>query len=130
MKTIFSTKPILEAKNDLYKIIDDVMVIVSDRNMAKAIDECFGKLEIPEGKNLRDFYNEIDGNGRICNFVKYVMDYALEPLIRVLSVVFCTPFEKYSKKSINAISKDLIKFSKSPFFAFFTSAIMSGIKVK
>lgn len=128
-KTLFDNVSVLEAKPIIESMIDDFMIIVSNDNMSKAIKECFGELKIPEGKTPKQFFNEINGNERICNFLKSVMAYAYEPLIRLLSKLFCTPYEKYSKKTINQISKDLIVFAKSPFFGFFTSAVIS-VKVK
>ena len=128
-KTLFDNVSVLEAKPIIESMIDDFMIIVSNDNMNKALKDCFGKLEIPEGKTPKQYFNEIDGNARIANFLKTVMSYAYEPLINILSKLFCTPYEKYCKKSINAICKDLEVFAKSPFFGFFMSAIMS-VKVK
>lgn len=125
-KTLFDNISVLEAKPIIESMIDDFMVIVSNDNMSKAIAECFGDLKIPENKTPKQFFNEIDGNARIANFLKSVMNYAYEPLLRILAKLFCTKYEKYCKKSINEISKDLIRFAKSPFFSFFTSAIMSA----
>ena len=110
-------------------MIDDFMAIVSNDSMSRSIKECFGDLTVPSGKTPKQFFNEINGNERICNFLKSIMSYAYEPLLRILSKLFCVPYEKYCKKSINQISKDLLKFSKSPFFGFFISAIISP-KVK
>ena len=128
-KTLFDNVSVIEAKPIIESMIDDFMVIVSNDNMSKAIRDCFGELKLPEGKTPKQFFNEIDGNSRIANFLKSVMNYAYEPLIRILSKLFCTPYEKYSKKTINQISKDLIVFAKSPFFGFFMSAVMS-VKVR
>lgn len=128
-KTLFDNVSIIEAKPIIESMIDDFMIIVSNDNMSKAIKDCFGELKIPEGKTPKQFFNEIDGNTRIANFLKSVMNYAYEPLIRILSKLFCMEYEKYCKKSINEISKDLIRFAKSPFFSFFMSAIIS-VKVK
>ena len=125
-KTLFDNVSVIEAKPIIESMIDDFMVIVSNDNMSKAIKDCFGELKIPEGKTPKQFFNEIDGNARIANFLKSVMSYAYEPLLKILSKLFCTEYEKYCKKSINEISKDLLKFAKSPFFNFFMSAIMSG----
>jgi hypothetical protein len=128
-KTLFDNVSVIEAKPIIESLIDDFMIIVSNDNMSKAIKDCFGELKLPEGKTPKQFFNEINGNERIANFLKSVMNYAYEPLIRILSKLFCTPYEKYSKKTINEISKDLIKFAKSPFFGFFMSAVMS-VKVR
>lgn len=128
-KTLFDNVSILEAKPIIESMIDDFMIIISNDNMSKAIKECFGDLTIPEGKTAKQFFDEIDGNARIANFLKCVMNYAYEPVIRILAKLFCTSYEKYARKSINDISKDLMIFVKSPFFGFFTSAIMSA-KVK
>ena len=125
-KTLFDNVSVLEAKPIIESMIDDFMIIVSNDNMSKSIKECFGELKIPECKTPKQFFNEINGNERIANFLKSVMNYAYEPLLCILSKLFCTPYEKYCKKSINKISKDLIKFAKSPFFGFFMSAIMSA----
>ena len=54
------------------------------------------------------------------------MNYAYEPLLRILAKLFCTPYERYCKKSLNEIGKDLMTFAKSPFLGFFMSAIMSA----
>lgn len=128
-KTLFDNVSVVEAKPIIESMIDDFMVIISNDNMSKAIKDCFGELKIPEGKTPKQFFNEINGNERIANFLKSVMNYAYEPLVRILSKLFCTPYEKYSKKTINQISKDLIMFAKSPFFGFFMSAVMS-VKVR
>ena len=128
-RTLFDNVSVIEAKPIIESMIDDFMTIVSNDNMSKAIKDCFGELKLPEGKTPKQYFNEINGNERICNFLKSVMAYAYEPLIRLLSKLFCTPYEKYCKKSINKISKDLLKFAKSPFFGFFTSAVIS-VKVK
>lgn len=124
-KTLFDNVSALEAKPIIQSMIDDFMTIISHDKMSKAIQECFGELKLPEGKTPKEYFEEINGNERIANFLKCVMNYAYEPLLRILSKLFCTPYEKYSKKSINEISKDLLVFAKSPFFAFFTSAVMS-----
>lgn len=124
-KTLFDNVSVIEAKPIIESMIDDFMIIISNENMSKAIKDCFGELKIPEGKTPKQFFNEINGNARIANFLKSVMDYAYEPLLRILAKLFCTPYEKYCKKTINEISKDLIKFAKSPFFGFFMSAIIS-----
>lgn len=124
-KTLFDNVSVIEAKPIIESMIDDFMVIVSNDNMSKSIKECFGELKIPEGKTPKQFFNEINGNERIANFLKSVMSYAYEPLIKILAKLFCEPYEKYSKKSINSICKDLSVFAKSPFFSFFISAIMS-----
>lgn len=124
-KTLFDNVSVLEAKPILESMIDDFMIIVSDDNMSKAIKDCFGELKIPEGKTPKQFFKEINGNARITNFLKAVMNYAYEPLIRILAKLFCMPYEKYGKKSLNEIGKDLMTFAKSPFFNFFISAIMS-----
>ena len=128
-KTLFDNISAIEAKPIIESMIDDFMIIISNDNMNKAIKECFGELKIPEGKTPKQFFDEIDGNSRIANFLKCIMNYAYEPVIRILAKLFCTSYEKYSQKSINEISKDLMIFAKSPFFGFFTSAIMSA-KVK
>ena len=128
-KTLFDNVSVIEAKPIIESMIDDFMTIISNDNMSKAIKDCFGELKIPEGKTPKQFFNEIDGNARISKFLKAVMNYAYEPLIRILSKLFCVEYEKYCKKTINEISKDLLKFSKSPFFGFFMSAIMS-VKVR
>lgn len=125
VKTLFDNISVIEAKPIIESMIDDFMTIISNDNMSKAIKDCFGDLKVPADKTLKQYFNEIDGNARIGNFMKCVMSYAYEPLVRILSKLFCTDYEKYCKKSINAISKDLIIFAKSPFFAFFTSAVMS-----
>jgi hypothetical protein len=128
-KTLFDNVSVIEAKPIIESMIDDFMTIISNDNMSKAIKDCFGELKIPEGKTPKQFFNEIDGNARISKFLKAVMNYAYEPVIRILSKLFCMEYEKYCKKTINQISKDLIVFTKSPFFGFFMSAIMS-VKVK
>ena len=128
-KTLFDNISVIEAKPIIESMIDDFMTIVGNDNMNKAIKDCFGELKIPEGKTPKQFFEEINGNQRIANFLKSVMDYAYEPLLKILSKLFCMPYEKYCKKTINEISKDLIKFAKSPFFGFFMSAIMS-VKVR
>lgn len=128
-KTLFDNVSVIEAKPIIESMIDDFMCIISNDNMNKAIKDCFGELKIPEGKTPKQFFNEIDGNARIANFLKSVMGYAYEPLLGILSKLFCTPYEKYCKKTINQISKDIIVFAKSPFFSFFMSAIMS-VRVK
>lgn len=125
-KTLFDNVSIIEARPIIESMIDDFMIIVSDENMSKAIKECFGELKLPEGKTPKQYYTEINGNERIANFLKSVMAYAYEPVIRILSKLFCTSYEEYSKKSINKVSKDLLKFAKSPFFSFFTSAVISA----
>lgn len=124
-KTLFDNVSVLEAKPAIESMIDDFIVIVSNDNMSKAIAECFGELKIPEGKTAKQYFKEINGNERIGNFLKAVMNYAYEPLLRILSKLFCEKYEKYCKKSINEIGKDLIRFAKSPFLGFFMSAIMS-----
>lgn len=128
-KTLFDNVSVIEAKPIIESMIDDFMTIISNDNMSKAIKDCFGELKIPEGKTPKQFFNEIDGNAKISKFLKAVMNYAYEPLIRILSKLFCVEYEKYCKKTINEISKDLLKFAKSPFFGFFMSAIMS-VKVR
>lgn len=128
-KTLFDNVSVIEAKPIIESMIDDFMTIISNDNMSKAIKDCFGELKIPEGKTPKQFFNEIDGNARISKFLKAVMNYAYEPVIRILSKLFCMEYEKYCKKTINEISKDLLKFAKSPFFGFFMSAIMS-VKVR
>lgn len=128
-KTLFDNVGVIEAKPVIESIIDDFIIIVSNDNKKKSIAECFGELKIPEGKTPKQFFNEINGNERIANFLKSIMSYAYEPLIRILAKLFCMPYEKYAKKSLNEIGKDLKKFAKSPFFGFFISAIMS-VKVK
>lgn len=128
-KTLFDNVSVIEAKPIIESMIDDFMAIVSNDNMSKSIKECFGDLKIPEGKTPKQFFNEINGNERIGNFLKSVMNYAYEPLLRILSKLFCTPYDKYCKKSLDEIGKDLMQFAKSPFLGFFMSAIMSG-KVK
>lgn len=125
-KTLFDNVSVLEAKPIIESMIDDFMIIVSNDNMSKAIKECFGELKIPEGKTPKQFFNEINGNQRIANFLKSVMNYAYEPLLRILAKLFCMPYEKYTKKTLNQIGKDLMTFAKSPFFGFFMSAIMSA----
>ena len=126
IKTLFDNVSVLEAKPIIESMIDDFMIIVSNENMSKAIKECFGELKIPEGKTPKQYFNEIDGNSKIANFLKSIMNYAYEPLIRILAKLFCTPYEKYSKKSLDAVAKDLMVFAKSPFFSFFMSAIISA----
>ena len=128
-KTLFDNVSVIEAKPIIESMIDDFMTIISNDNMSKAIKDCFGELKIPQGKSPKQFFNEINGNERIANFLKSVMNYAYEPLIKILSKLFCTEYERYCKKTINEISKDLIVFAKSPFFGFFMSAIMS-VKVR
>ncbi len=128
-KTLFDNVSVTEAKPIIESMIDDFMVIVSNDNMAKAIKDCFGDLEIPKGKTPKQFFDEINGNERIGNFMKSVMNYAYEPTLRILSKLFCEDYEKYCKRSLNQIGKDLQRFAKSPFLSFFTSAIMST-KVK
>lgn len=128
-KTLFDNVSVLEAKPIIESMIDDFMVIVSNDNMSKAIKDCFGELKLPEGKTPKQYFDEINGNERIANFLKCVMSYAYEPLLRILSKLFCEKYKKYCKKSINKISKDLIRFAKSPFFGFFTSAVIS-VKVR
>lgn len=128
-KTLFDNISVIEAKPIIESMIDDFMTIVSNDNMSKSIKECFGDLTVPAGKTAKQYFNEINGNERICNFLKSVMNYAYEPLLRILAKLFCTPYKKYCKKSINQIGKDLMVFAKSPFFAFFISAVMSA-KVK
>ena len=125
-KTLFDNVSVIEAKPIIESMIDDFMAIVSNDNMAKSIKECFGDLTIPKGKTPKQYFNEIGGNERICNFMKSVMGYAYEPLLRILAKLYCTPYEKYCKKTLNEIGKDLQRFAKSPFLGFFTSAIMSG----
>lgn len=125
-KTLFDNVSVIEAKPIIESMIDDFMAIVSNDNMSKAIKDCFGELKIPDGKTPKQFFNEINGNERICNFLKSVMNYAYEPLLRILAKLFCTPYEKYCKKSLNEIGKDLMVFAKSPFLGFFTSAVMSA----
>jgi len=124
-KTLFDNVSVIEAKPIIESMIDDFMTIVSNDNMSKAIKDCFGEMKIPAGKSPKQFFNEIDGNARISNFLKSVMNYAYEPLLRILSKLFCIEYEKYCKKTINEISKDLLKFAKSPFFGFFMCAIIS-----
>lgn len=128
-KTLFDNVSVIDAKPIIESMIDDFMIIISNDNMSKAIKDCFGELKIPEGKTPKQYFNEINGNARIANFLKSVMDYAYEPVIKILSKLFCVKYEKYCKKTINEISKDLLKFAKSPFFSFFISAIMS-VKVR
>ena len=128
-KTLFDNVSVIEAKPIIESMIDDFMDIVSHESLAQSIKDCFGELKIPEGKTPKQFFNEINGNQRIANFLKSVMNYAYEPFIRILSKLFCTDYEKYCKKSINQISKDLMVFAKSPFFGFFMSAVMS-VKVR
>lgn len=128
-KTLFDNVSVIEAKPIIESMIDDFMVIISNENMSKAIAECFGELKIPENKTPKQYFKEIDGNARIANFLKCVMSYAYEPLLRILSNLFCEDYAAYCKKSINKISKDLLKFAKSPFFSFFMSAVVS-VKVK
>lgn len=124
-KTLFDDVSALEAKEIIFSMIDDFMVIVSNDNLSQSIKECFGELKLPEGKTPKQYFEEINGNEKIANFLKSVMNYAYEPMLRILAKLFCTPYEKYVKKSINQISKDLLKFAKSPFFGFFMSAIIS-----
>lgn len=124
-KTLFDNVSAIEARPIIESMIDDFVQIISNDNLSASIKECFGDLKVPEGKSYKEFYAEIDGNRRIGNFIKSVMQYAYEPLLRILSKLFCVPYEKYAKKSINEICKDLLVFAKSPFFAFFTSAVMS-----
>lgn len=124
-KTLFDNVSVIDAKPIIESMIDDFMEIVSNDNMSKSIKDCFGDLTIPDGKTPKQFFNEINGNDRICNFLKSVMNYAYEPLLRILAKLFCTPYEKYCKKSLNEIGKDLMRFAKSPFLGFFMSAVMS-----
>lgn len=124
-KTLFDNVSVLEAKPIIESMIDDFMSIISHDAMTQSIKECFGDLTIPEGKTPKQFFEEINGNERISNFLKSVMNYAYEPLLRILSKLFCQEYDVYTMKSINEISKDLLTFAKSPFFAFFTSAVMS-----
>ena len=124
-KTLFDNVPADKAKPIIQSMIDDFMTIVSNDNMSKAIKDCFGDLKLPENKTPKQFFNEINGNERICNFLKGVMNYAYEPTLRILAKLFCQPYEIYCKRSLNQISKDLIEFSKSPFFTFFTFAVTS-----
>ena len=128
-KTLFDNVSVIEAKPIIESMIDDFMTIISNDNMSKAIKDCFGELKIPEGKTPKQFFNEIDGNARISKFLKAVMNYAYEPVIKILSKLFCMEYEKYCKKTIKQISKALLKLAKSPFFGFFMSAIMS-VKVR
>lgn len=125
-KTLFDNVSAMEAKKIIFSMIDDFMVIVSNDNMQKSIKECFGELKLPEGKTPKQYFEEINGNERIANFMKSVMNYAYEPLLSILAKCFCTPYEKYCKKTINEISKDLLRFAKSPFFSFFISAVTSA----
>ena len=125
-KTLFDNVSVIEAKPIIESMIDDFMTIISNENMSKSIKECFGDLTVPSGKTPKQFFNEINGNERICNFLKSVMNYAYEPLLRILSKLFCTPYEVYCRKSLNEIGKDLKKFAESPFLSFFISAIMSA----
>lgn len=125
-KTLFDNVSVIDAKPIIESMIDDFMIIVSNDNMNKAIKDCFGELKLPEGMTPKQYFKEINGNERISNFLKSVMRYAYEPLLGILSKLFCTRYEKYCKRTINQISKDLIKFAKSPFFGFFTYAIISA----
>lgn len=125
-KTLFDNVSALEAKEIIFSMIDDFMVVVSNDNLSQSIKDCFGDLKLPEGKTPKQYFEEINGNEKIANFMKSVMNYAYEPLLRILAKCFCTPYNKYCKKTINEISKDLLYFAKSPFFAFFTSAVMSA----
>ena len=125
VKTLFDNVSVIEARPIIESMIDDFMTIVSNDNMSKAIKDCFGQLKLPSDKTPKQYFNEINGNERIGNFLKTVLSYAYEPLIRILSKLFCMPYEKYSKKSLNQICKDLMIFAKSPLFGFFMSAIMS-----
>lgn len=124
-KTLFDNVSVIEAKPIIESMIDDFMIIVSNDNISKSIKECFGDLKIPEGKTPKQFFNEINGNERIGNFLKSVMEYAYEPLLKILSKLFCEDYGKYCKRNLNQIGKDLKKFAKSPFLSFFTSAIIS-----
>jgi hypothetical protein len=126
VKTLFDNVSVIEAKPIIESMIDDFMTIVSHDKMSQSINECFGELKIPQGKSPKQYFAEINGNERICNFLKSVMNYAYEPLLRILSKLFCTPYEKYCKKSLDKVGKDLATFAKSPFLGFFTSAIMSA----
>ena len=128
-KTLFDGVSAIEAKDIIFSMIDDFMVIVSNDNLSQSIKECFGELTLPEGKTPKQYFEEINGNQKIADFLKSVMNYAYEPLLRILAKCFCTPYEEYCKKSINEISKDLLYFAKSPFFGFFMSAVTS-IKVR
>ena len=94
-KTLFDNVSVIEAKPIIESMIDDFMIIVSNDNMSKAIKDCFGELKLPEGKTPKQFFNEINGNERISNFLKSVMNYAYEPLLRILSKLFCMEYEKY-----------------------------------
>ena len=125
-KTLFDNVSVIEAKPIIESMIDDFMTIISNDNMSKAIKDCFGDVVIPEGKTAKQFFSEINGNERIMNFLKCVMNYAYEPTIRILAKLFCMPYEKYAKKSLNEIGKDLMTFAKSPFLGFFMSAVMSA----
>lgn len=128
-KTIFDNVPAIEAKKIIFSMIDDFMVIVSNDNLSQSIKDCFGELKIPECKTPKQYFEEINGNQKIADFLKSVMNYAYEPLLRILAKCFCMEYEEYCQKSINQISRDLIRFAKSPFFSFFMSAVMSA-KVK
>jgi hypothetical protein len=125
-KTLLDGVSALEAKEIIFSMIDDFMVIVSNDNLSQSIKECFGELKIPEGKTPKQYFEEINGNQKIADFLKSVMNYAYEPLLRILAKCFCTPYEKYSKKSLNEIGKDLLRFAESPFFSFFISAVTSA----
>lgn len=125
-KNLFDNISVIEAKPIIESMIDDFMAIISHEKMSQSIKECFGELKLPEGKTPRQYFNEINGSEKISNFLKSVMNYAYEPLLRILSKLFCEPYEVYTKRSINQISKDLLTFSKSPFFSFFISAVMSA----
>ena len=125
-KTLFDNVSVIEAKPIIESMIDDFMAIMSHESLSQSIKECFGEIKIPEGKTPKQYFNEINGNEKITKFLKSVMNYAYEPLLRILSKLFCTPYEKYVKKSLNEVGKDLQHFAKSPFLGFFISAIMSG----
>lgn len=128
-KTLFDDVSAIEAKEIIFSMIDDFMVIVSNENFSKSMKECFGDCTVPAGLTPKQYWDEIGGNDRLARFMRSVTNYAYEPVLRILAKMFCTPYEDYCKKSINKISKDLLRFAKSPFFSFFFSVVTSA-KVK
>lgn len=126
VKTLFDNVSAIEAKPIIDSLIDDFMIIVGSDNMQKCIKECFDFPNIPENKTPKQWFEEQGGNERISRFLKAIMDYAYEPILRILSKCFCAPYDEYCKKTLNEISKDLLKFAKSPFFSLFMSAVMSA----
>lgn len=124
-KTLLNGVSCIEAKEILYSIIDDAHIIMSNDNLTKSIKACFGENIIPQGKTPKQYFKEIDGDKKLADFFKSIMDYAYEPALRILAKIFCTPYEKYCKKTLEDVCKDLMKFIKSKHFGFFMSAIIS-----